>query len=45
MARRTYKSGTLKGIYEMSNELEKASVIDKQTMRQLNESCSTPPPL
>ena len=42
MAARTYKSEALASIHEMMEGLHKAGSIDKQTMREFDESCLTP---
>ena len=39
---RTYKSDAFAAIHETANDLYEAGVIDKQTMRQFDESCLTP---
>jgi putative transcriptional regulator len=39
---RTYKSELLAAIHETVSDYYEAGVIDKQTMRQFDESCLTP---
>lgn len=39
---KTYKSYAFAAIHETANDLYEAGVIDKQTMRQFDESCLTP---
>ncbi len=39
---RTYKSELLAAIHETASDYYEAGVIDKQTMRQFDESCLTP---
>ena len=39
---RTYKSDALAAIHETASDLFEAGMIDKQTMRQFDESCLTP---
>lgn len=39
---KTYKSEAFAAIHETANDLYDAGVIDKQTMRQFDESCLTP---
>ncbi len=39
---KTYKSDALAAIHEISSDYYAAGVIDKQTMRDFDESCLTP---
>jgi len=39
---RTYKSGAFAAIHETASDLFEVGMIDKQTMRQFDESCLTP---
>jgi putative transcriptional regulator len=39
---KVYKSGVKAAIYEIANSLHDVAMIDRQTMRRVDESCLTP---